>query len=108
MRETLNFYLLYTFSIISISAHSTNFKHIGIAEGLSQLSVMSIHQDQLGRMWFGTEEGLNMYDGQRMKIFKPRYKIDAHSVEGKDGILGNNNYPITEDKAGNLFLCRFD
>ena len=105
MRETLNYYLFYIFSIISISAHSTNFKHIGIAEGLSQLSVMSIHQDQLGRMWFGTEEGLNMYDGQRMKIFKPRYKIDAHSVEGKDGVLGNNNYPITEDKAGNLFFC---
>lgn len=103
--KKLSYYLIFILSTISISAHSTRFKHIGIAEGLSQLSVMSIHQDQLGRMWFGTEEGLNMYDGQRMKIFKPRYKIDAHSVEGKDGVLGNNNYPITEDKNGNLFFC---
>lgn len=91
--------------LFSIYSHTINFKHIGIAEGLSQLSVMSIHQDKLGRMWFGTEEGLNMYDGQRIKVFKPRYKIDAYSIEGNYGLLGNNNYPITEDKNGDLFFC---
>lgn len=85
--------------------YAFSFKHIGINEGLSQLSVMSIHQDRLGRMWFGTEEGLNMYDGQRIKVFKPRYKIDAHSMEGEYGVLGNNNYPIVEDSLGNIFFC---
>ena len=43
---------------------NTNFKHLGKAEGLSQVSVLSICQDELGRMWFGTIEGLNCYDGQ--------------------------------------------
>ena len=43
------------------------FKHIGMQEGLSQLSVMAIYQDNLGRMWFGTEEGINIYDGVQTK-----------------------------------------
>ena len=47
------------------------FKHIGMQEGLSQLSVMAIYQDNLGRMWFGTEEGINIYDGVQTKVYKP-------------------------------------
>ena len=105
MKKNTIYSLIFFFLFFPISIYSINFKHIGIAEGLSQLSVMSIHQDKLGRMWFGTEEGLNMYDGQRIKVFKPRYKIDAFSTEGNDGLLGNNNYPITEDKNGNLYFC---
>ena len=30
------------------------FKHLGKTDGLSQISVISICQDELGRMWFGT------------------------------------------------------
>ena len=47
------------------------FSKIGIEEGLSQLSVMTIYQDELGRMWFGTREGLNIYDGNRITILQP-------------------------------------
>ena len=47
------------------------FKHIGMQEGLSQLSVMAIYQDNLGRMWFGTEEGISIYDGVQTKVYKP-------------------------------------
>ncbi|WP_276893284.1 two-component regulator propeller domain-containing protein, partial [Hallella bergensis] len=39
-------------------------------DGLSQLSVMSIHQDKLGRMWFGTEEGINIFDGNSIISYK--------------------------------------
>ncbi|GHT37769.1 hypothetical protein FACS189435_3510 [Bacteroidia bacterium] len=37
-------------------AYPVYFKHIGMSEGLSQVSVMSIYQDELGRMWFGTRK----------------------------------------------------
>ena len=43
------------------------FKHIGMQEGLSQLSVMAIYQDNLGRMWFGTEEGIST------TAYRPKY-----------------------------------
>ena len=47
--------LLFLWAFIQIQA--IHFRHIGMKEGLSQLSVMAIYQDKLGRMWFGTEEG---------------------------------------------------
>ncbi|HJS18354.1 MAG TPA: two-component regulator propeller domain-containing protein [Anaerolineales bacterium] len=47
------------------------FDHISIEQGLSQSSVRVIFQDSRGFMWFGTEDGLNRYDGYNFKIFKP-------------------------------------
>ena len=47
------------------------FDHISIEQGLSQSSVRVILQDSRGFMWFGTEDGLNRYDGYNFKTFKP-------------------------------------
>lgn len=47
-----------------------NFKHLTINEGLSQNTIFCIYQDQQGFIWFGTEDGLNRYDGYEFKIFK--------------------------------------
>ena len=38
-------------------------------DGLSQASVRAILQDDRGFMWFGTEEGLNRYDGHQIKVY---------------------------------------
>src|SRR5512147_1605673 len=47
------------------------FDHIGIEQGLSQSSVQAIFQDSLGFLWFGTQDGLNRYDGYTFKTYKP-------------------------------------
>jgi ligand-binding sensor domain-containing protein/signal transduction histidine kinase len=47
------------------------FEHLSNQEGLSQSSVYGILQDRLGFMWFGTEDGLNRYDGYQFKVYKP-------------------------------------
>ena len=47
------------------------FDHISIEEGLSQSSVRAMLQDSRGFMWFGTEDGLNRFDGYTFKTFKP-------------------------------------
>ena len=47
------------------------FDHIGIEQGLSQSSVRAILQDNKGFLWFGTEDGLNRYDGYTFTAFKP-------------------------------------
>ena len=39
------------------------FQHLQTADGLSQSNVLCILQDSRGFMWFGTEDGLNKYDG---------------------------------------------
>ena len=47
------------------------FDRINIEQGLSQSSVKVIFQDRRGFLWFGTEDGLNRYDGYNVKIYKP-------------------------------------
>lgn len=70
------------------------FKHLGKNEGLSQISVVSIAQDELGRMWLGTLEGLNCYDGNRMTVYNAL----------KDSLIGNEIHDLVCDKKGSVFL----
>jgi len=46
------------------------FEQISVEDGLSQVTVHTIFQDDLGFMWFGTEDGLNRYDGRDFKIYR--------------------------------------
>lgn len=45
------------------------FVQITTEEGLSQSHVKTIYQDSRGFMWFGTDDGLNRYDGRTFKIY---------------------------------------
>lgn len=99
--------LFYILSVINV--YPIYFKHIGIQEGLSQLSVMSIYQDDLGRMWFGTREGISMYDGDQTVSFKPSdINFPFHEF------MGNLNNPVTGDRQGSVLfqsgnaLIRYD
>jgi ligand-binding sensor domain-containing protein/signal transduction histidine kinase len=51
------------------TARDIRFAHISTAQGLSQIRVTNIVQDDLGFMWFGTLAGLNRFDGYTFKIF---------------------------------------
>jgi len=58
---------------IALSSHATDyfFRPINLAEGLPQMSVPSIYQDEEGLMWFATRQGLARYDGTDMRVFNP-------------------------------------
>ena len=62
---------LICYSMGLYSANDVYFSKIGIEQGLSQLSVNSIYQDELGSMWFATREGLNRYNGNGVEVFQP-------------------------------------
>ncbi len=46
------------------------FEHLTVSDGLSQGSVQSMFQDSYGFMWFGTQDGLNRFDGYKFDIYK--------------------------------------
>lgn len=46
------------------------FQHLTTIDGLSHNEVRKIVKDSEGFLWFGTQNGLNRFDGYRFKIFK--------------------------------------
>ena len=87
--------------IISIlPSYSFSFFHIGSNEGLSHPTVLSICQDDLGRIWFGTREGLNIYNGHEMKVFIG----NATTPSGKKLNIGSHISSIQKDSYGNMYI----
>lgn len=92
------FLLLCLLSIFSFAIYgNVYFRHLGKAEGLPQVSVCGICQDELGRMWFGTLEGLCCWDGNTM-ITYDHFPADTHSF------LRQPIFHIAADKQGNIFF----
>lgn len=85
------FILLY--SILS-SAHNRHVRQLTIDDGLSSNAIYSITQDGLGRMWFGTIDGLHCFDGNNISIWR---NSDIRS-------LGQVIYAIKEDKNNCLWI----
>jgi ligand-binding sensor domain-containing protein len=46
------------------------FRRFSAASALSQSRVALVAQDKVGFIWFGTQYGLNRYDGYKTKVFK--------------------------------------
>jgi signal transduction histidine kinase/ligand-binding sensor domain-containing protein len=59
------------------------FNQVWLEQGLSQSSISSILQDNKGFIWFGTQDGLNRYDGRIIDHynFKP---FDSKTISGDD------------------------
>ena len=57
-------------AFLSLAAQPFMFKHIEVADGLSNNSVYAILKDKDGFMWFGTNSGLNRFDGYTFKVYR--------------------------------------
>lgn len=98
--KSIYLYLLITvFTVINVSAQklSLNLNSINSSNDISQNSIMDIHKDKFGLIWFATQDGLNKYDGFRYETFK-------HSENTTGTISSNYIQTIAEDKDGNLWL----
>ncbi len=74
-----------------------HFEHLSIEQGLSQSTVSVILQDGFGFMWFGTDDGLNRYDGYQFQVY--RHDPDDPASLSQGGIR-----EIFEDSTGDLWL----
>ncbi len=64
-----------TVSAPLIEGKDISFKRLPKTAGLSQTRVAEITQDNDGFLWFGTQNGLNRYDGYKCKVFKHDTKL---------------------------------
>jgi diguanylate cyclase (GGDEF)-like protein len=73
------------------------FKRLGGADGLSQGAVMAVQQDSQGFMWFGTEDGLDRYDGYELRHF-------IHKPGDPSALPNNWVSALTRDSSGTLWI----
>jgi hypothetical protein len=90
-----------------VDGNDIRFQRLSSASGLSQTRVAWVVQDKVGFMWFGTQYGLNRYDGYKSKVFK-------HEPDRPDSLSCVYVRSLLVDHAGTLwvgcdrFLDRFD
>ncbi len=101
-------FLILIFSISSLHGASTlRFEHLSIEDGLSQNTVFTLLQDRFGLLWIGTEVGLNIYDGHRIRVF-------TRDADDQDTLSDNIVTSIIENSVGTVWvgtdngLNRFD
>ena len=77
MKEILHLNILLTllFYFLNLNLSFSQTKDIRIStlninDGLSQNQVFCIYRDYTGLLWFGTQDGLNLYDGYNFKVFR--------------------------------------
>ncbi len=80
-----------------VQDNDVRFERISLEQGLSQSVVLCILQDSQGFMWFGTQDGLNRYDGYDFVVYKHDPE-DPHSLS--DGFVR----AIYEDRSGALWI----
>ncbi|RMF06837.1 MAG: hypothetical protein D6762_08680 [Candidatus Neomarinimicrobiota bacterium] len=74
-----------------------DFHLIDNLQGLSQNTVYAMAQDSLGFLWFGTEDGLNRYDGYQFRIFRPDYG-DPYAIRS------NSIQELLTDHEGTVWI----
>ncbi|MEO6177544.1 MAG: two-component regulator propeller domain-containing protein [Flavobacterium circumlabens] len=101
MKYKIVFLVLLFISGNVFSQNKYRLKNISTTDGLSQSSVIAIHQDKLGQMWFGTRDGLNKYDGSKFTVFR-------NDVTDKTTISNNDILAIEEDNSGKLWVGTYN
>ncbi len=70
---------------------------ISTEQGLSSTDVQSVLRDRQGFLWFSTLDGLNRYDGYKMKVFK-------NTLTDPTSLSDNAIRTIVEDRSGTLWI----
>jgi len=90
-----------------VDGKDIRFTRLSTEDGLSQTMVWQIVQDDQGFMWFGSQYGLNRYDGYKFKVFK-------HERGVINSLSGVYIWSLFKDRSGTLwvgcdeFLEKFD
>jgi len=84
-------------SINISSGQGIQFDHYTVKDGISQSEILCIFQDSEGYMWFGTQNGLNKFEGYSFKKYFPD-PFDINTISS--GWI----FDITEDDNGFLWI----
>ncbi|HEY4046995.1 MAG TPA: two-component regulator propeller domain-containing protein [Acidobacteriaceae bacterium] len=87
----------HTIALPIVDEKGIRFTRLSTDEGLSQTKVYQIIQDDQGFMWFGTQYGLNRYDGYTFKVF-------VHDPKNPNSLSGVEVDGLFKDRDGVLWV----
>lgn len=82
---------------IADAIEDINFKNITREDGLSQSTVEAMIQDSKGYIWFGTNDGLNRYNGYEFKVYK-------NNKNSENSLVSDYIVDIKEDNQENIWV----
>ncbi|MGV3706414.1 MAG: hybrid sensor histidine kinase/response regulator transcription factor [Arcticibacter sp.] len=88
--KTWGFTVVFIFIFLFAKAQAP-FSHLNIEKGLSNNSVNAVYKDRYGFMWFGTDDGLNRYDGFTFNVFKSNIKEQESLIHNRIGSLAGDH-----------------
>lgn len=97
MKHFIKYLFLLIFLCKYLFAQNISFKNYTINDGISQSVVKCVLQDSDGYIWFGTQDGLNKFDGYTFEKF-------IHNPFDTNTISNNWIYSIVEDKNGYIWV----
>jgi methyl-accepting chemotaxis protein/ligand-binding sensor domain-containing protein len=89
--------LLAAFPTARLHAQDLRFRQLTPDDGLSSSYVQVIFQDRKGFLWFGTDKGLDRYDGYSVRNYRHQ-RGNARSIA--DGTIGS----IHQDRQGVIWV----
>lgn len=99
-KRSYSLILLLTFFCFCTAPAQTvkvNLSPLVSSNSISQNTVQTIFKDSYGFMWFGTQDGLNKFNGYEMQVYK-HLKSDANSIPS------NFITALAEDDNQNLWI----
>lgn len=97
LRTTILLFVLISCLLANAETGSYFFTRIDINHGLSNNQIHCILKDSKGFMWFGTNSGLNRYDGYSFKIFK-------NTPSDSFSLTDNRIAGLFEDNFGKIWV----
>lgn len=93
----LSFILLYLVNFSGTTEKKVKFEPVSVERKNYQVSVRCILQDSRGFLWFGTEDGLNRYDGYTLISYR-------HNPRIASSISSNDITSLHKDRSGSLWI----
>ena len=93
----VSFFSAFITSLLYPQDNRVVFSHLDVNNGLSENWIKCIYKDLKGFIWFGTNSGLNRFDGYKFELFQK-------SISDSTGISDNAVNAITGDSDGNLWV----